>query len=100
MIASIIWTGIRGARGGNVIADGTADAPGGMRDKGSALGVIKGINGVDQAQITLLKQIQKKHTMIKVLHGDGNHQMQIGLCQTLLGAIALFDTLFRLSNIF
>ena len=85
---------------GNGAGNGLTDPPGSVSGELIALGVVELLDCLDQAQVTLLDQIQEEHAAAHVALGDGDHQTQIGLSQTLLGGLALLDQLFQLGTCF
>ena len=77
--------------------DGLPDPPGCVGGELVALGIIELFNGLDEAQIALLNQVQKQHTAAHIPLGNGHHQTEVRLCQLLLGAFALLKGLAELS---
>ena len=77
--------------------DGLPDPPGCVGGELVALGIIELFNGLDEAQIALLDQVQEQHTAAHIPLGNGNHQTEVRLCQLLLGAFTLLKGLAKLS---
>ena len=90
----------RNADGPGLVRDGTGDGlanpPGGIGGELVSLGIVKLLHRLDQAQVPLLNQIQEEHPPAHVAFGNGDHQTEIGLRQTLLGPLPRLDQLFHL----
>ena len=70
-------------------SDGLSDPPGGISAELVTLSVVELLNRTDEADVTLLDHIQKGHPSSDVFLGYADHQPQVGLGQTGLGAFAL-----------
>ena len=83
------------ADGAGLIGDGAGDGltnpPSSVGGELKTLGVVELFNSLDQTQITLLNQIEELHTTTHVTLGDGDHQTQVGLGQTLLSRVVALD---------
>ena len=84
------------ADGAGLVRDGAGNGlpnpPGGVGGEFEALGVVKLLNRLNQAQVALLNQVQELHTASHIALGDGYHQTKVCLAQALLGFLALFAT--------
>ena len=73
----------RNADGPCLIRDGAgnrlADPPGGISGKFKALGMVELLHSFDQAQVSLLNQIQKLHSPSHIAFGNTDDQPQIRL---------------------
>ena len=76
--------------------DGLTDPPCGVSGELVPLGVVELLHRLDQAQVALLDQVQELHPPAHIPLGNGDHQAQVGLCQPLLGPLALFDGFLQL----
>ena len=74
---------------GDGAGDGLADPPGCIGRKLVATPVLELVDGLHQADVALLDQVQELQAAIRVLLRDGNHQPEIGLNHLLLGAACL-----------
>ena len=74
---------------GNGAGDGLTDPPRCVGRELEALGVVELFHSLDQAQVTLLDQVQELHAAADVTLGDGNDQTQVGFAQALFGFLAL-----------
>ena len=74
---------------GDGTGDGLADPPGRIGGELESLGVVELFHRFDQTQIALLDQIQELHAAAHIPLGNGDHQTQVGLAQTLLGFLAI-----------
>ena len=90
----------RDADGAGLVGDGSGDGltnpPGSVGGELEALHIVELLHRLDQAQVALLDQVQELHPPAHIPLGDGHHQAQIGLRQTLAGPLPLFDGLFQL----
>ena len=75
---------------GNRAGDGLANPPRRVGREFETLGIIELFNRFNQAQISLLNQIEKEHTAADVALGDGNHQAQIRFGQLLFRCLGHF----------
>jgi hypothetical protein len=64
--------------------DRLADPPGRIGRELVALGVVEFLDGTYQPEIPLLDEIEEQHSATDVTLGDGDHQAQVGLDQSLL----------------
>ncbi len=77
---------------GDGAGDGLTDPPRGVGGELEALGIVEFFNGLDEAQVALLNQVQELHTAAGILFGDADHQPQVGLLQPSLGGrVVLLD---------
>ena len=67
--------------------DGLADPPGCIGGELEALAVVEFLDGLDQAQVALLDQVQEEHAAADIALGNADDQTQVGLGQTLLGIL-------------
>ena len=67
----------------NGAGDGLTNPPGGIGGKLVTLAVIKLFHRLDQAQISLLNQIQEQHPTAHISLCNADHQTQIGLGKAL-----------------
>ena len=82
----------RDADGPGLVGDGPGDGltnpPGSVGGELETLGAVKFFHCLDEAQVSLLDQIQKQHPPAHVTLGDGYHQTEVGLRQLLLSGLA------------
>jgi hypothetical protein len=73
----------RQADGARLVHDGPldvlADPPGGIGRKAEAAFRVELVQGVDQAEVALLDQVEQRHAAIEVMLGDVHHQAQVVL---------------------
>ena len=75
----------------NSTSDGLTDPPSRISRELEPFGIVKLINGLHQAHISFLDQIQELHPTTNIALRNGNNQTKVGFCQTLLGfQITLF----------
>ena len=78
----------RNANGTCLVGNGTGDClpdpPCCIGGKLKALGVVKLLNRLDQAQIALLNEVKELHAASHIALGNGNHQTEVRLGKTLL----------------
>ena len=91
----------RNTDGTRLVCDGSSDRlsdpPGGIGTEFVALAVIKLFHCLDQTQIALLDQIQKKHPPPHISLGNTHHKTQIRLRKTLFRVgVTLFHLLCQL----
>ena len=67
--------------------DGLADPPGGVGGELVALGVVKLLHRLNEAQVALLNQVQQHHAPAHIAPGDGHHQTEVGLGHAALGLL-------------
>src|ERR1700730_8014271 len=90
-IVSLLCTGVRmgGARArrarGDGASDGLANPPGGVGRKFVAAAPLEFIDGLHQADVALLDQVQELQAAIGIFFRDGNDQAQVGFDQFLFG---------------
>ena len=77
------------ARVGDATGDGLADPPGGVRGELEPLAPVELLDGVHQAEVALLDQVQQGQARRLVLLGDRHDQPQVRLHERLLGLLAL-----------
>src|SRR5690606_3760186 len=66
-----------------------ANPPGGVRGELVATAVFEFVNGLHQADVAFLDEIQELQAAVGVLLGDGNNQAQVGLDHFFLGPTGL-----------
>src|SRR5438128_1981936 len=66
-------------RVGDASLHGLANPPGGVRRELEALAPVELLDGVDQAEVALLDEIQQRQTRRLVLLGDRDDQAQVGV---------------------
>ena len=81
---------------GNGAGDGLPDPPRRIGGELEALGVVKLLHSLDEAQVALLNQVKEEHTAPDIALGDGDDQTQVGLGQLLFGRLRLRATLEHL----
>ncbi|MNY13282.1 hypothetical protein D3C86_1464110 [compost metagenome] len=59
--------------------DALADPPRGIGGKAEATGRIKLLDGVHQAEVAFLDQIEQRHATIQIALGDAHHEAQVAL---------------------
>src|SRR5438874_2370634 len=72
-------------------SDSLANPPGRIRTKLVPFGVVEFLDSTDQADISLLDQVQQAHTAANILFRDTDNQAQICLSQTALSFLAIID---------
>ena len=91
LIVSIMCTG--NANRSRLIRNGARDRlpnpPGRVRRELVAPPVLELVDGLHQADVALLDQIQELQTAVRVLLRDGDDEPQVGLDQFLLGLLGL-----------
>ena len=70
---------------GNGPGNGLTNPPGGIGGELEALAVVKLLHGLNQAQVSLLNQVQEQHAPAHVPLGNGNHQAEVGFAELFLG---------------
>ena len=70
---------------GDGAGDGLADPPGGVGGKLVAAAVFKFFDGLHQAHVALLDQVEEGEAAVRVFLGDGNDEAQVGLHHFALG---------------
>src|SRR5690606_20338123 len=81
--------------------DGLTDPPGGVGAELEPLPVLELLDGLDEAQVPLLDQVQERHPPAHIPLGDAHHQAQVGLDQLPPGLlVALLDPLGELHLFF
>ena len=71
--------------------DRLPDPPGRVRRELEALGVVELLDRADQAQVSLLDQVEHRHAATDVPLGDRDHEAEVRLDDLLLGALAGAD---------
>ena len=69
----------------NGTSDGLTNPPSSIGRELEPFGIVKLINGLHQAHISFLDQIQKLHSTTYVTFRNGYNQTKVGFCKTLLG---------------
>src|SRR5205807_2482314 len=77
--------------------DGLADPPGGVGGELEALAPVEHLDGVHQAQIALLDEVEEQQARRLVLLGDRDDQTKVGLDERALGALAILGLAAQLS---
>ena len=72
---------------GDGAGDGLANPPGGVGGEFVAAAPLKFVDGLHQADVAFLNQVQELQAAVGVFLGDGNHQAQVGFDQFLLGLV-------------
>ena len=83
---------------GDAPGDGLADPPRGVGRELEALAPVELLDGVDQAEVALLDQVQEGQSRRLVLLGDRHHQAQVGRHEGLLGRASAAITIVRNSR--
>ena len=65
--------------------DGLADPPGGVGRELVSFGIVEFFDGLDQAQVALLNQVEELHAAADIALGDGNDQAQVALGELFAG---------------
>ena len=79
----------RAAGVGDAAGDGLADPPRGVGGELEALAPVELLDGVHQAEVALLDQVEQRQARGLVLLGDRHHQAQVRLHERALGVLAL-----------
>ena len=79
------------ARVGDAAGDGLADPPRGVGGELEALAPVELLDGVHQAEVALLDEVEQRQARRLVLLGDRDHEAQVGLHERALGVVALAD---------
>src|SRR5450631_1498354 len=84
--------------GAPLVGDGASDRlsypPRGVRGELEATMVVEFLHGADEAEVSLLDEVEEGHTATDVLLGDADHEAKVGLGQRILGGeVALLDEL-------
>ena len=82
---------------GDPAADGLADPPGGVGGELEPLAPVELLDGVHQAQVAFLDQVQEGQPGGLVLLSDGHHQAQVGLDERLGRLVAVADQATQLA---
>src|SRR5579883_580331 len=72
---------------GDASGDGLADPPGGVGRELEALAPVELLDGVHEAEVPLLDQVEQGQAGRLVLLGDGDDQAEVGLHEGLLGLL-------------
>ena len=87
-----------GAAGvGDATGEGLADPPGGVRRELEALAPVELLDGVDQAEVAFLNEVEERQARRLVLLGDRHDQPEVGLDERALGGLTLADELAELT---
>ena len=79
-----------GAAGvGDAAGDGLTDPPRGVGRELEALAPVELLDGVHQAEVALLDEVEQRQARGLVLLGDRHHQPEVGLDEGALGVLAL-----------
>ena len=76
---------------GDAAGDGLADPPRGVGGELEALAPVELLDGVHEAEVALLDQVQQRQAGGLILLGDRDDQAQVRLHEGLLGLLALHD---------
>ena len=79
----------------NGASDGLTDPPRRVGRELVALGVVELFDGLDEAEVALLNEVEEQHAAAHVALSDGHDETQVRLGQALLGALALLDGRFE-----
>jgi hypothetical protein len=74
---------------GDAPGDGLADPPRGVGGELEALAPVELLDGVHQAEVALLDEVEEREPGGLVLLGDGHDEAQVGLHERALGVLAL-----------
>ena len=74
---------------GDAAGDRLADPPRGVRRELEALAPVELLDGVHQAEVALLDQVEQRQARRLVLLGDRHHETQVRLHELALGLLAL-----------
>ena len=88
-VAGVDGEADRAARVGDAAGDGLADPPRGVGGELEALAPVELLDGVHQAEVALLDEVQEREARRLVLLGDRDDQAQVGLHEGALGVLAL-----------
>src|SRR5438876_1748942 len=84
---------------GNCTSYGLPNPPRGVRGELVATAVFELVDGLHQADVAFLNQVEELQSAVGVFPGDGNHQAEVGLDQLALGLlrvhVALDDLALR-----
>ena len=81
-----------GAAGvGDAAGDGLADPPRGVGGELEALAPVELLDGVHEAEVALLDEVEQRQARRLVLLGDRHHETQVRLHEGALGVLALAD---------
>ena len=85
----------RNTNGTSLVCNGTGDSltnpPSRISRELESLGIVKLINGLHQAHVSFLDQIQELHPTTNIALRNRNNQTKVGFCQTLLSfQVSLF----------
>ena len=88
----------RNTNGSGLVRDGAGNGltnpPGRIGTELKALSIVEFFHRLDQAEISLLNEVQKGHPTAHIAFGNADNQTQVGLSQLFLGfVIACFHTL-------
>ena len=91
----------RDADGAGLIGDGAGDGlanpPGGVGGELVAAAVFEFVDGLHQADVALLNEVEELEAAVGVLFGDGDDQAQVGFDQLALGLIGVHVALDHLA---
>ncbi len=91
----------RDADGAGLIGDGAGDGlanpPGGVGGELVAAAVFEFVDGLHQADVALLNQVEELEAAVGVLFGDGDDQAQVGFDQLALGLLGVHVALDHLA---
>ena len=79
----------------NGASDGLTDPPRRVGRELVALGVVELFDGLDEAEVALLNEVEEQHAAAHVALSDGHDETQVCLGQALLGALSLLDGRFE-----
>src|SRR4051812_4498072 len=86
------------ARGvGDAAADGLTDPPRGVRGELEALAPVELLDGVHEAEVALLHEVEEREARRLVLLGDRHHEPEVRLDELAPGGVALADQLLELA---
>ena len=85
------------ARVGDAALDRLTDPPGGVGGELEALAPVELLDGVDEAEVALLHEVEERHARRLVALGDRHDQAEVRLHELTLGVLALADQLLEVS---
>ena len=90
-VAGVNWEPDRATRVGDAAGDRLTDPPGGIRRELETLAPVELLDGVHEAEVALLDQVEQRQARSLVLLGDRHNEPQIGLHERALGLFTLAE---------
>ena len=87
-VAGVHGEADRAARVGDAAGDGLADPPRGVRGELEALAPVELLDGVDEAEVALLDEVEQRQARGLVLLGDRHDEAEVRLHEQQLGLLA------------